>query len=59
MAAEPLRVTQAAKRLGLTTRQVVQLINDRRVPYVMVDGIAHVPEDALGQYRDAASSSPR
>ena len=55
MTAEPLRVTQAAKRLGLTTRQVLQLISDRRVPYVMVDGIAHVPEEFLEDYRAAVS----
>jgi excisionase family DNA binding protein len=54
--AEPLRATEAARRLGIRTRDLVQLIYDRKIRYVMVDGIAHVPEDAVEEYRAQPSS---
>lgn len=53
MDSEPLRVGAVAKLLDTPTRKIVQLIRDRRVPYVMYKGIAHVPEDALDEYRAA------
>jgi excisionase family DNA binding protein len=49
--AELLRATQAARRLGVSTRDFVQLIHERKIRYVMVKGIAHVPVDALSYYR--------
>ncbi len=55
MATEPLRVTQAARRLGITTRQVLELVHARKIRYVMVDGIAHIPQDALTEYQAKAS----
>jgi hypothetical protein len=33
----------------------MQLIHDRKIRYVMVDGIAHVPADALAEYQSKAS----
>lgn len=55
MAAEPLRVSEAARRLGISTRELLVLIRDHEIRYVMVDGIAHVPVDALEEYRAKAS----
>ena len=55
MTVEPLRVTQAARRLGMTTRELLELIKARRIRYVMIDGIAHVPEDAVAEYKSRAS----
>ena len=52
MDVELLRATEAARRLEIPTRELVRLIYDRRIRYVMVDGIAHVPADALGEYRE-------
>lgn len=52
---DPLRASEAARRLDLPTREVVRLMYERKLRYVMVDGIAHVPEDALEDYRAAAS----
>ena len=46
---------EAAERLGITTRQMVQLIYDRKIRYVIVDGIPRVPEDAIDEYRRKAS----
>jgi excisionase family DNA binding protein len=55
MSAEPLRVSEAARRLGISAREPMQLIHDRKIRYVMVDGIAHVPIEALAEYRSRAS----
>jgi len=56
MSAEPLRATVAARRLGLPTHELLRLIHDRKIGYVMIDGIAHVPEDAIEEYRASAVS---
>ena len=48
---EALRATDAAKRLSIPTKDLLRLIYDRKIRYVMVDGIAHVPEDAIEEYR--------
>jgi excisionase family DNA binding protein len=53
--AEPLRATQAARRLGITTRELLELVHERKIRYVMIDGIAHVPVDALVEYQSKAS----
>jgi excisionase family DNA binding protein len=47
MAAELLRATEAARRLGISTTDLLRLIHERKIHYVMVNGIAHVPLDAL------------
>lgn len=51
MTDEPLRVTEAARRLAITTRELVELIHAHKIRYVMIDGIAHVPMDALAEYQ--------
>jgi hypothetical protein len=56
MPAEVLRASEAARRLGLPTKDLVRLIYDRKIRYVVVNGIAHVPEDAIDEYRSGASS---
>jgi excisionase family DNA binding protein len=55
MSAEPLRASEAARRLGISTRELLVLIRERKIKYVMVDGIAHVPADAIDEYRARAS----
>ncbi len=55
MPAEPLPATAAARRLGLPTSELLRLIHDRKIRYVMVDGIAHVPADAIDEYEARAS----
>ena len=56
MSAEPLRATAAARRLGLPTSELLRLIHGRQIRYVMFDGIAHVPEDAIDEYEARAAS---
>lgn len=55
MSDDPLRATQAARRLGISTKDLLRLIQERKIRYVMVDGIAHVPVEALDEYRAKAS----
>lgn len=54
-AAEPLMLSIAAEQLEITTRALVQLVYDREIRYVLVDGIPHVPTDAVEEYRRRAS----
>lgn len=53
---EPLRATEAARRLDLPTKELLRLLHDRRIRCVMVEGIAHVPEEALDDYRSSGGS---
>jgi len=46
-----LRATQAARRLGVPTKELLRLIRNKQIRYVMVNGLAHVPEDALEEFR--------
>lgn len=51
--ASALRLSQAARLLGVETREVVRLVHERQIRHVMVDGIAHIPADAVDEYRAA------
>ena len=55
MPVEVLSLSEAARRLGIPLRQLVQIVYDRAIRYVMVDGIPHVPEDALEEYRQQSA----
>jgi hypothetical protein len=56
MSAEPLRATVAARRLGMPTADLLRLIHDREIGFVMINGIAHVPEEAIDEYQGRAAS---
>jgi len=45
---------EAAKRLGVPTRDIVEAVFYRRIRFIIVDGIAFIPEDALGEYQRAS-----
>ena len=55
MSTDVLRATEAARRLGIPTKDLLRLVQERRIRYVMVNGIAHIPLDALEEYRARAS----
>jgi hypothetical protein len=38
----------------MPTKDLLRLIHERKIRYVMVRGIAHVPEDAIEEYRRTA-----
>ncbi len=54
MTTEPLRATEAARRLGIPTRDLLRLAHEGEIAYVMVEGIAHFPLHVLEDYRAAA-----
>jgi hypothetical protein len=55
MSTELLRASQAARRLDMTTKELLRLVHRREIRYKMVDGIAHIPTDALEEYRAKVS----
>jgi excisionase family DNA binding protein len=55
MSDSPLRVSEAARRLGIPTREILVLVRERKIGHVMRDGIAHIPASALDEYRARAS----
>jgi excisionase family DNA binding protein len=50
-----LTVAEAARRLGVDGRQLVEDMYHRRIRFVMIGGIAHIPEDALEEFRSTSS----
>ncbi|MGH9151129.1 MAG: excisionase family DNA-binding protein [Acidimicrobiales bacterium] len=52
---DPLRAAQAARRLGIPTKELLRLVHERKIRYVMLDGIAHIPADAVDEYQAKAS----
>ena len=55
MSIELLRASEAARRLDLSTKELLRLVHGRQIRYEMVEGIAHIPTDALEEYRAKAS----
>jgi len=55
MSIELLRASEAARRLGMSTKDLLYLVHAREIRYEMVDGIAHIPTDAVDEYRAKAS----
>jgi len=55
MAVELLRPSEAARRLGVSTKDLLRLVHERKIRHVMVKGVAHVPDDAIEEYRAKAS----
>lgn len=49
--AKHLWCAEAAKQLGIPTREVIRLMYMGDLRYKMIDGIAHIPEDALEEYK--------
>lgn len=51
----PLRAAQAARQLGMPTKELLRLVYERKIRYVMLNGIAHIPADAIEEYQAQAS----
>ncbi|HVC66560.1 MAG TPA: hypothetical protein VND44_03115 [Acidimicrobiales bacterium] len=52
---ELLRASEAARRLDVPTKELLELVQQRRIRFEMVDGIAHIPADALVEYQSKVS----
>jgi hypothetical protein len=48
-----LRLSQAARALDVETREVARLVYERRIRFVMVEGIAHIPPEAIDELRSS------
>lgn len=55
MTVELLRASEAARRLGIPTKDLLRLVHERKIRFEMVKGIAHVPVEAIEEYRAKAS----
>lgn len=51
MATEPLWAKDAAERLDMPIKELLRLAYDRKIRYVMVEGIVHFPDDAIDEYQ--------
>jgi hypothetical protein len=51
----PIRAAQAARQLGLAAKELLRLVYGRKIRYVMLKGIAHIPADAIDEYQAQAS----
>jgi hypothetical protein len=45
-----LTLVEAARLSGIPGPELAKAVIERRIRYVMVDGIAHIPVDALDEY---------
>jgi len=54
---QPLPAAQAAPELGIPTKALLRLVYERKIRYLMVDGVAHVAPDAVEEYRSKALES--
>ena len=57
MPVEILRLAEAARRLGVPTLDIVQMVTRRQIDYVLVDGVPRIPETVVEEmkHRQAAS----
>jgi hypothetical protein len=53
MPVEILRLAEAARRLGVTTREIVGMVSRREIDYVLVDGVPRIADDVVEAYRRA------
>ena len=55
MSTDLLRASEAARQLNMSTKDLLHLVYEREIRYEMVNGMAHIPSDALEEYRAKAS----
>jgi hypothetical protein len=53
---ELLRAAEAGRRLDMATKDLLRLVHERKIRYMMVAEIAHVPSDGVDEYRSRAAS---
>jgi hypothetical protein len=55
MAADLLTASEATRRLGIPTKESLRFVHERKIRFLMVKGIAHVPDDAVAEFQARAS----
>ena len=46
-----LRLGEAAPRMGISTAELVKLVYERKIDYVLVGRAPHIAEDVIERYR--------
>jgi len=54
---EILRLAEAARRLGVPTLEIVQMVTRRQIDYVLVDGVPRIPETVVEEMRERRAAS--
>ena len=57
MPVEILRLAEAARRLGVPTLDIVQMVTRRQIDYVIVDGIPRIPETVVEDMKGRRAAS--
>jgi hypothetical protein len=50
MVADLLKASEAARRLGMPTKELLRLVHERKIRFVLVKGIAHFPNDPIEEF---------
>lgn len=56
MPAEILRLSEAARRLGVSTLTIVKMVTRRQIEYVLVDGVARIPATVVEEMKARKAS---
>jgi hypothetical protein len=54
---EILRLAEAARRLGVPTLEIVQMVTRRQIDYVLVDGVPRIPETVVEEMKERRAAS--
>jgi hypothetical protein len=54
MSTELLRTPAAARRLGISTKDLVRLAYERKVDFVLIRGLLHFAPEILDEYQASA-----
>ncbi len=57
MPVEILRLAEAARRLGVPTLEIVQMVTRREIDYVLVDGVPRLPETVVAELKERRQAS--
>ena len=48
---EPLPPARAAHELGITVEELLKLVHEHKIRFVMVNGMPHIPVAVVREYR--------
>lgn len=52
-----LGVPEAARRLGIRTGELLELVRSDEIRHVVIEGVTHVSESAIAEYRRRTGAS--
>jgi hypothetical protein len=54
---EILRLAEAARRLGISTLEIVQMVTRHQIDYVLVDGVPRIPATVVEEIKERRAAS--